>query len=80
MFFRKNLRSRREALFLYLVFLSFEVGYSNFQYSRTQYFLPFLMVYLNSLERPTSASSQTSFSLRGCLRNTPEAVGKELLV
>jgi hypothetical protein len=55
------------------------VGYSNFQYSRTQYFLPFLMVYLNSLERPTSAPSRTGFSLSGCLPTTPEGVGKELL-
>ncbi len=67
MFFRKNLRSRSEALFLYLVFLSFEVGYSNFQYSRTQYFLPFLMVYLNSLERPTSANSRNGLVLSGPL-------------
>jgi len=54
LFFRKNLRSKREALFLYLVFLSFEVGYSNLEYIRTQYFLPFLMVYLNGLKTTTS--------------------------
>jgi hypothetical protein len=76
-FFRKNLRSRREALFLFLVFLSFEVGYSNFQYSRTQYFLPFLMVYLNSLERPDSAQSRTSLALSDGLSNTPEGLHKQ---
>jgi hypothetical protein len=65
LFFRKNLRSRREALFLYLVFLSFEVGYSNFQYIRTQYFLPFLMVYLNGLERATSVLAKIDPSLLG---------------
>jgi hypothetical protein len=77
MFFRKNLRSGREALFLYLVFLSFEIGYSNFQYSRTQYFLPFLMVYLNSLERTTAAHSRTGFALTNRLSNTPEGLRKE---
>jgi hypothetical protein len=56
LFFHKNLRSRREALYLYLVFLSFEFGFSNFQYVRTQCFLPFLVVYLNGLQRTTSAN------------------------
>jgi hypothetical protein len=50
LFFRKNLRSRRQAVFLFLVFLGFELGFSNLQYLRTQYFLPFVLVYLNGLE------------------------------
>ncbi len=50
LFLRKNLRSRRQALFLFLVFLGFELGFSNLQYIRTQYFLPFVLVYLNGLE------------------------------
>ena len=77
MFFRTNLRSRREALFLYLVFLSFEVGFSNFQYSRTQFFLPFLMVYLNSLERTTSMPSRAFLALSDRLPDTSEGLRKE---
>jgi hypothetical protein len=61
-FIRKNLRSRRRALFLFLVFLGFEVGYSNLQYIRTQCFLPFALVYLNWLDtagerKPASGQS-----------------------
>lgn len=51
LFIRKNLQSGRRALFLFLVFLGFEVGYSNLQYIRTQCFLPFALVYLNGLDR-----------------------------
>jgi hypothetical protein len=60
LFFRKNLRSRRQGLILFFVFLSFELGYSNLQYIRTQFFLPFLVVYLNGLEaqNPAEASLQ----------------------
>ena len=50
LFFRKNLFSRSRAVFLFLVFLGFELGYSNLQYIRTQCFLPFLVVYLNGLD------------------------------
>jgi hypothetical protein len=49
-FFYKNLRNKRRAIFLFLVFLAFELGYPNLQYIRTQFFLPFLMVYMNGLE------------------------------
>ena len=50
LFFFKNLRNKKRATFLFLVFLGFEVGYSNLQYIRTQFFLPFLMVYINGLD------------------------------
>ncbi len=50
LFFYKNLKDKRRAMFLFLVFLGFEAGYSNLQYIRTQFFLPFLMVYLNGLD------------------------------
>jgi hypothetical protein len=57
LFFRKNLRSKRRALFLLVVFSAFEFGYSNLEYPRTQCLLPFLMVYLNGLDalNPSSA-------------------------
>lgn len=50
LFFYKNLKSKRQAIFLFVAFLSFEFGYSNLQYIRTQCFLPFALVYLNGLE------------------------------
>jgi hypothetical protein len=56
MFLYKNLRNPRRAIFLFLVFLGFEVGYSNLQYIRTQFFLPFLLVYLNGLDTWKSAA------------------------
>jgi len=51
LFFYKNLRSKRRAIFLFLVFLGFEAGYSNLEYIRTQCFLPFLLVYANWLDQ-----------------------------
>ncbi|MEO7651366.1 MAG: hypothetical protein ABIZ80_12950, partial [Bryobacteraceae bacterium] len=57
LFFRKNLVSKSRALFLFVVFVGFEVGYSNLQYFRTQYLLPFLIVYLNSLDRQATVPS-----------------------
>ncbi len=51
LFFRQNLKSKKQALFVFLVFLSFELGFPNLQYIRTQCFLPFLVVYLNGLEK-----------------------------
>jgi hypothetical protein len=50
LFFRKNLKSSRRAVFLFLVFLGFELGYPNLEYIRTQCFLPFVVVYLNGLD------------------------------
>ena len=50
LFLRKNLVSKRRAMFLFLVFIGFEAGYSNLQYLRTQYLLPFLIVYLNAID------------------------------
>jgi hypothetical protein len=51
LFFRRNLKSKHQSLFVFLVFLSFELGFSNLQYFRTQCLLPFLVVYLNGLEK-----------------------------
>jgi hypothetical protein len=39
--------------------MGFEIGYSNLQYLRTQYFLPFLVVYLNWLD--TEAAPKLSY-------------------
>ena len=50
LFFRRNLRSRAQGWFLFGVFLLFELGFSNLLYFRTQYLMPFVVVYLNSLE------------------------------
>jgi hypothetical protein len=58
LFFRKNLISRRRALLLLSVFFAFELGYSNLQYLRTQYFLPFLVVYLNGLDTAAARLSE----------------------
>jgi len=52
LFFWNNLRSPGRAIFVFLVFLGFEFGYSNLEYIRTQCFLPFLVVYLNWLDAP----------------------------
>jgi hypothetical protein len=50
LFFRRNLRSKRRAMFVFLVFLGFELGYTNLQYIRTQCLLPFVVIYLNGLD------------------------------
>ncbi len=47
-----NLRSRSTALILFLVILAAEAGFSYMSYPRFQYLLPFLIVFLNSLEKP----------------------------
>lgn len=51
LFLRRNLVSRSQALFLFAVLFGFEIGFSNLLYFRTQLFLPFVVVYLNHLER-----------------------------
>ncbi len=69
LFFWKNLRSRRDALFLFLVYIGFETGYGNLEYLRTQYLLPFLVVYMNSLPDPApvpgAAGSQRAAGVQG---------------
>jgi len=59
LFFFRNLKSRSRAIFILVVFMGFEIGYSNLQYLRTQYFLPFLVVYLNWLD--TEAAPKLSY-------------------
>lgn len=49
LFLRNNLFNPKIALFLFFVFMLFEVGYTNLLNSRTLCFLPFMVVYLNSL-------------------------------
>lgn len=46
-FLRRNLWSSRHAWILFLVYLGFEVGYSNLRYPRTMLFLPFMVIFLN---------------------------------
>jgi hypothetical protein len=64
LFFYRNLRNKRRAVFLFLVFLAFELGYTNLQYIRTQFFLPFLMVYMNGLENWNSPAAQAGQEVR----------------
>jgi hypothetical protein len=50
MFLRGSVRSRAAGVFLFCLFVSFETGFSNLLYFRTLYLLPYVVVYLNSLE------------------------------
>jgi hypothetical protein len=54
-FLRNNLASRETAIALFLVYLAFEVAYSNLLYLRTVCILPFVIVRLNGLTKPCSA-------------------------
>jgi hypothetical protein len=54
MFLEKNMLSRRLTLFLFLSFMAFEFGYPNLISSRTVCCLPFIIVYLNYLEKEKS--------------------------
>jgi hypothetical protein len=49
-FLRRNLWSSRHAWILFLVYLGFEIGYSNLRYPRTVLFLPFMVIFLNGVE------------------------------
>jgi hypothetical protein len=51
LFLRGNLWSRGEAAFLFAAYMGFEIGYSNLNYIRTLYLLPFVVIYLNGLGR-----------------------------
>lgn len=55
LFLRRNLRSSKEAHFLFLAYLAFEIGYSNLNYMRTLFFLPFVVIYLNGVGRDAIA-------------------------
>lgn len=55
LFLRGNLKSLRQAHFLYAAYFGFEIGYSNLNYMRTLYFLPFVVIYLNGLARRAHA-------------------------
>jgi hypothetical protein len=57
LFLRNNLLNAKTALFLFLVFMLFEVGYTNLLNSRTLCFIPFMVVYLNSLSSNNDANS-----------------------
>jgi hypothetical protein len=49
LFLRSNLRTPRVAMWIFLVILAFEVGFTPLQYFRFVGFAPFMIVYLNSL-------------------------------
>ena len=51
-FLRQNLTSQRTALWLWLVTIAFEVGFTPLQYFRFVAFLPFAVVYLNTICSP----------------------------
>lgn len=63
LFLRANLTSRSTAYLVFGVYTAFEVGFSNLVYLRTLYFIPFLIVYLNTLE--SSPSPSQTASVRG---------------
>jgi hypothetical protein len=65
LFLRNNLRSKRQAIFLFFLFFGFEIGYGNLEYLRTEYLLPFLVVYLNTIEKPQAASVRVAERSRG---------------
>lgn len=48
-FLRHNLRSRRQAIFLFLTIFVAEIGFTHLKYFRLIGLLPFLIVYLNNL-------------------------------
>jgi hypothetical protein len=58
-FLRFNLLSRRHALTLFLVIVTFEAGFSTLIYIRALYLLPFFVVYLNDVtaDHPVSSSA-----------------------
>jgi hypothetical protein len=62
LFLRSNLRSRREAWTLFVIFLIFEIGFANLVYLRTVFVLPFLVVYLNALREPAPSRLGTGTS------------------
>ncbi|MEK4452293.1 MULTISPECIES: hypothetical protein [unclassified Paenibacillus] len=54
LFLRRNL-DKSTSIILFLLFLSFEIGFSNLIYFRTLFILPFMVAYLNKLmEKNTS--------------------------
>ena len=56
-FLRWNLQSRRMALWLWVVIVAFEVGFTPLQYFRFTGFLPFAVVYFNSISAGTTRAS-----------------------
>ena len=56
LFVRRNLRARGMSLWLFFSYLAFEAGYSNLNYFRSLYLLPFVVVYLNNLTPRSEAT------------------------
>jgi len=50
-FLRNNMVSRSDAMFLFVLILSFEIGMTSLTHIRTLYILPVVMVYMNELRR-----------------------------
>ena len=57
-FLRANLKSRSTAVAVFVMYMAFEIAYSNLLYLRTACMLPFVIVYLNSL-RTAAAGGQS---------------------
>ena len=56
LFLVTNLADRRSATWLWVWTVLFEIGFTPLQYFRFVAFVPFLVVYLNSLEPPAPPS------------------------
>ena len=53
-----NLADRRSAAWLWICIVLFEIGFTPLQYFRFLGFMPFLVVYLNSLASPAPAADR----------------------
>ncbi|WP_379145995.1 hypothetical protein [Paenibacillus sp. sgz500992] len=51
LFFRINMNNKLEGLLMFVVFFMFEIGFNNLFYFRTLFILPFIILYLNYLEK-----------------------------
>lgn len=64
MFLRNNLYLKQSRRFLFILFMGFEAGFSNLLYFRTLCLLPFVVVYLNSLETNGNAPATIGYDRR----------------
>jgi hypothetical protein len=49
LFYKSNLILKRDAIFLFLIFMMMEIGYTTFIYFRSLFIIPFILVYINSI-------------------------------
>jgi hypothetical protein len=59
-FFRSNLVNKRTSLFLFIVFMIFELGFNNLYYFRTIMTIPFIIIFLNYIENNSVQSPHSS--------------------